>query len=128
MSQAPNTDELTITVTCCNCYNEKEVSVSRIGADIHQFYKEHRTRIGRTFCSLDAIVVRYNIIHQHNNQLRTKLLDAVEAEYQKMHTIGRVMDDGRRHLFVDCSYRDNVKQAISAVFENEQTKPKEDDI
>lgn len=49
-----DTDKL-ILLVCANCQREKEVDMGRIGAEINQFYKEHRTRIGRTYCHIDFI-------------------------------------------------------------------------
>lgn len=53
-NQADNRIE-TVTVICCNCYQDREVGLSSLGADIKKFYNDHRTRIGRRFCKLEDI-------------------------------------------------------------------------
>lgn len=45
-------------VTCCNCYNEKDIQLSSVGEGLKKFYNEHRTRIGRTYCKFEHLVVR----------------------------------------------------------------------
>lgn len=61
------------------------------------------------------------LIQKRDQQRLAAVLDIVEAEYQKLNTIGRVMDDGHTHLFIDCDYRPNLKKAITAVLAPDTT-------
>lgn len=75
---APADDEPKVTVTCGNCYQEKEVRVFSIGKDIKQFYDEHRTRIGRTYCSIQAIYICYDITKADRAQAVRAALEPVK--------------------------------------------------
>lgn len=62
----------------------------------------------------DAIDFVKQLIRERDQQRLTQAIEIVETEYQKLRTIGRVMDDGFTHLFIDCDYRPNIKQALTA--------------
>lgn len=73
----------------------------------------------------DAMKYLASSIVRRDQQRLTQAIEIVEAEYQKLRTIGRVMDDGFTHLFIDCDYRPNIKQALTAALGPDNSKTKE---
>lgn len=55
-----------IKLECANCRIEKELpenmSLARLNDEAKQFFKEHKTRIGNVYCSINNIFIRtFNI-------------------------------------------------------------------
>jgi len=57
---------------------------------------------------------------QQKQQWLQGSLDIVEAEYQKMRTIGRQDNNGDTKLFVDVTFRHNIRQALTAMLETKE--------
>jgi hypothetical protein len=75
--------------------------------------------------SPEAAELFYEDKLERDQQRLSAALEIVEAEYQKLRTIGRVMDDGYTHLFIDCDYRPNIKKALTAALGPDNSKTKE---
>jgi hypothetical protein len=50
---------------------------------------------------------------------QAELLTAIETEYQKLNTTGRVGDDGVRQLYIPADYRETVKHIVNRVYGGE---------
>jgi hypothetical protein len=49
------------TLICANCQQEKEINLDRVGAEIKQWLKEHKTRIGNSWCVIEHIgIIKIN--------------------------------------------------------------------
>jgi hypothetical protein len=57
------------------------------------------------------------------NRALLDALNTIEVEYQKLSTVGRVMENGFTHLFIDCNYRPNLKAAIAKLAVREEGSP-----
>ena len=43
---------------CVNCHDEREVSLRNLPTEAKHFSKEHKQRIGKTWCNLEHLVVK----------------------------------------------------------------------